>query len=137
MNSDQIVALYEESGLSVEEISEAASLEIEAVKLALASKSKAFAKEYQKNEDIFSKDEFDAAKLIMGNLLYADNESVRFRAAKFIVNEKLGRNDIKELNNVSLNVTNINLQLKKAKEAIEKGRNKIIEISPNLKELAS
>ena len=129
---DQIVTLYEVEGMSIEAIAESLGLEIESVKLALASSSPKYAKD---NKELFSDSDLANASLVMNSLLYSELDAVKYRASKFIINEKLGRNDNLKLlrsNLTNISINNINIQLLKAKEAIKRGKAKI----NNVKEIS-
>src|SRR2546430_16252446 len=127
MTNTQIVELYERGDMSIEDIAKEFSLEVEAVKMTLISGSTKYRRALKEEKELFTKSDLEAASQIMSSLLYAENEAVRYRASRFIINEKCGRNDVKELQNVNLNVNLINMQLSKAREAIERGKCKVIE----------
>ena len=131
----QIVELYENSDMEPITIAEALGLEEESVKMVLIGSSSKFRKEAKNNSKLFSDDDFNLAKQRMAQLLWADNEGVALRASKFIINENLGRNDVATMKMLNVNVNLINAQMVAAKEAINKGKNKIIDIPEEVKHL--
>lgn len=127
MNNHQIISLYEQ-GLEIETIAQLAQLEVETIKLLLISESSKYRKEVKEGKASFGDEDMEAAVSTMSSIMkHAENEGVRFRAAKFIYNEKLGRNNLNDLKNLNVNVNMINIQMEKAKEALRRGKEKIIE----------
>ena len=129
----QICTLYDEVGLSPKQISDELELAEESVKMVLQKYSAKFRQEESANslqkpeEKEFTTDEFTAAKQAIASLLYAEHEGTRLRAAKFIVNENKGRNDVKQAintlyKNSSFNVLIINQQLERARQALENSK---------------
>src|SRR6266581_6275950 len=92
----QIKVLYEEVGLSVEQIAEDQSLEVSAVKIILNKVSFKYRRSLKEYEETCTEDDYTAAKQAISSLLYAEHEGTRLRAAKFVVNEVKGRNDVLE-----------------------------------------
>ena len=125
----QITSLYEQ-GVSVEDISSELDLEIEAVKTALAQHSSKYRQNLKQNEEVFSDQDFELARDALKSCLYSEEDSTRFRAARFIINERKGRNDlVKNLQQIgSMNILIINRQMLKAKQALEKSKSEIIDI---------
>lgn len=118
----QVVSLYEESGLDPEQIAEALDLEVSAVKFCLTAHSVSYRKmlnsqEKQELPGDFLDEDFSNAANAIKELIFSEDDHIRYRAAKFIYNEKKGRNDLKEINSVNFNVHLINEQMRKAIEA--------------------
>lgn len=128
--SQSILEAYETLGLSVSDISEQNGLEPDSVKAVLYQFSRKYRdslkdtisasckenKDYLKES--FGRDSYSAAKEAIAGLLYtADCDAVRFRAAKFVIDEEKGRNDMKALQGVNINVGLINEQILKARAA--------------------
>ena len=143
----QITELYENSNLTSEQISCELELCEESVKMVLQKYSPKFrmeesSKSLQETKDKeFTTDEFTAAKQAIASLLYAEHEGTRLRAAKFIVNENKGRNDVKQAintlyKNSSFNVLIINEQLSRARQALENSK-KLAEVSEKIIDVAS
>lgn len=104
----------------------------DAILLILASESSKFRSQAKKDCTLFSKDTKDSAAMVMEELLSAEQESVRYRAAKFIINECAGRNDVnvQSFKGLNVNIMNINLRLQKAKEA--KNKAKFIDVESSI-----
>lgn len=115
MTNQQIVKLYEDSNLAIEELASVFSIEPEAVKLALVNGSTKYRAELKKDPSLFTEADLDSAVMTMNQLLTAEQEGVRYRAAKFIINEKKGRHDIKNVKNLNLNVNIFNDQMRMEK----------------------
>lgn len=132
MNSNaQIVALYEDIAepMSVADICKATDLDEVTVKMALAQGSPKYNKELQNNAEEFNATDKDMAKMVLKQLmLTAETPNVRFRAARLIFDEAKGRNDLKGVKNVNVNVTLIKQMMDEVKMAAEKAVNKTIDI---------
>lgn len=137
----QIVQMYEELDLSPGEIAETLEIDEQAVHLTLASNSVKFRKEKaiekagndssyaQVNADLFTKGDVDEAAAVIANLCkFSEDEHIQMRAANFIINEAKGRHDLKHIKNLNLNVTLINDQMKRAREAKERAKSKVIDV---------
>lgn len=121
MSRDQVIQLYED-GVPIEDLAKEFFVEPEAIKVVLASGSVKY-REGIKDKKIFTEDTVEHAKMVMGDLLHAENESVKYRASKFIINESEGRNTVnKTLGQVNLNLTLINQHFQKAREAINRAK---------------
>jgi len=131
----QCVALYSQ-GINVEDIGEELNLEKEAVKLVLTQHSPEYRSAIKKNSDTLTDQDYELAKEALKSCLWSEEDSTKFRAARFIINEIKGRNDvIKNLQQVnSINVLVINSQMRKAKAALEKS--KMIDIESSTEKAA-
>lgn len=119
MTKEQIVTLYDESGISVEDLSSEFHMPIDVIRIALASGSSKYRNEI-KSGKIFADDVVENAKMVMGQLLMSENDSVRYRAGKFIINESEGRHSVAtQMGGMTFNLNLINEQFSKAKRAIE------------------
>lgn len=135
----QIVAAYEQAGLSPQDISEQFGWEVEAVKAVLMSCSPKFYKlvvaQQKATEDpspkiaseeapLFNAQEVDEAKRAIANLVTStEDDHIKLMASKFVINEAKGRHDVKTLKHATFNISLINERMLKAKqvqqEAIE------------------
>lgn len=122
MTNQQIVSLYEGSGLSLKELSEVFSMEEETIKLALVQGSSKYREELKKDPTLFNDGDLQSAVMTMTQLLTAEEEGVKFRAAKFIINEKMGRHNIKNVQQLNINVNLFNDKMKKAKLAADRAK---------------
>lgn len=143
ISAKQIVELYEASdGLSPEDIvSCCPGLELGAVKLALAQNSKVYREKVKNSEAKFTDDDFSLAHQVMvGLMASSEMDNVKFRAAKFVINENKGRHDVQALSGLNINMNQINVQLADIQRLKEKAMNKVIDIDPEhekLKEIAA
>ncbi len=136
MLNQQIKQLYETGEMEPLQIADVLSLDEHSVKMVLISSSPKFRKQAKKNKSLFTDSDMDMAKQKMVGLIYSEHDNVSFRAAKFIINENSGRHDIKNVQNLNVNINLLNDQLVNAKKAIENGKNKIIDIPSEVSHLA-
>lgn len=124
MSNEQIVSLYEGAELTVEELAnEFCDGNVTLVKMALIAGSSKYRSLARKSKDeTFTDADFEEAKFIMKSCLFAENEAVKYRAAKYIIDDKRGRHDLTVVKDANVNVTLVNLQLQRAMKAVEKGR---------------
>lgn len=130
MISEQIKTLYEIEKLSLQDIAEQLDTPLDTVKIALLQYSPKFREDIKtdKTKD-FTDDELEVAKQAISRLMYAEDDNIAFKAAKFIFQERKGRNDPRTLiKNVNLNVTLINTQMQKAREAKQRAVKEEIEV---------
>ncbi len=129
--ASQLVTLFEDCGLTPEQISQDQEIDISVVKLALSQHSTIYRAALREQEETFSEDEYTAAKQAIASLIYAEDEATRLRASKFIVDEVKGRNAIVSkrtgaiLGNgtpTTFNILIINQQMQRAREALEKSK---------------
>lgn len=91
--TQQIVTLYEQDEIAPEMIAEMLELDSTAIKTALMQNSPRFRKDVKDGVKEFTETDYTRAKQVIANLLDSENDSVRLRAAKFVVDENKGRND--------------------------------------------
>ncbi len=128
LSNDQIVALYDKSGISVDKIAELFELPQDVIIMALAGKSSKFREDYKDDECIFPKDTQKLAAAVMSECLHEQDANIRIRAAKFIINEAKGRHDVSNFKNLNVNVNILNDHYSKAMAAIQKSKEqKVVE----------
>lgn len=144
MNSNaQIVALYDHptEPMSVEEICNATELDEVTVKTALLQGSAKYNNALRTSNEEFSDQDKEMAKMVMKQLmLTSESPQVKARMAKYIYEEKKGRNDIKGLRNVNINVSLFNQTIQQVEKAVKHAAHKTIDIDPrhvHLKEIAA
>ena len=143
-----IVQMFEELEMSPNEIALDLDYEEAAVKLILASKSKKYREScfdprtkelkevshstLQGDSFLFTADDKELAKSAILELASnSDNDGVRLKASKTIIDEYLGRNNKATLRDLQININVLNETIIKAKRAKEAARNKVIDISPS------
>lgn len=129
--SKQIITMFEDLGLSVEEIAEQQELNVVAVKAALLQGSRKYRElnnshSSQDNlpaDDAFTASEEQACRQVIYDLAVgSDDEKVRLRAARYIRDDKKGRLDKVDLGKLNINVVVFNEALAKARAAKERAR---------------
>lgn len=131
----QIIKLYEDAdGLTPEEICLACpGLEIEAVKSALLNGSRIYRERLKAKKEFITEDEHDLIKQgLMALAFSAENEHVKFRTLKYLHEEKTGRNDVRALTGVNINMNSLNVQLEEIKRLREESLKpkQIIDVEP-------
>ncbi len=138
MTSDdtQIIEAYETLNLEPSEIASQLGWSEDAVRLVLATKSRRYYETMnniqktpgpapqsdsqiapQGDSKTFHEQVYEQAVEVAGSLLHADDENIRARMAKFIINENKGRHDKKQLNIGQLNISIINERMQAVREA--------------------
>lgn len=119
--NEQIVAAFEDSCMSPEDIAQSLGFDLLAVKAVLLQNCPSYRKSAKKDDALqFTENEAEEMKGIILNIARyeEDDQSLKFKAAKFILEDKKGRLDIgKQMNTLNINVLDFNAQLKKAIEA--------------------
>lgn len=139
--NSQIITLYESDNMTIEDIAIGLQLEKEQVELALAQGSVKYRKDVKENPELFSKSTLELARMKMEECLQAETEDGRpdyhviYRASKFVINEAKGRHDIKAVQNLHINVGSLTMQVKNAKEALKRAKEKVIDIPMEAKQL--
>lgn len=130
MNSanQQIVAAYEsDPNITFDTLCQAfPDYDPAAIKIVLAAGSPKFQALQKKAEgdQYFNSDVAELAVATMASLL--SDEKHAFRAAKYILDDRKGRHDIRALKNVNIIKIDVAERMKKAKEAVEKSRSQPI-----------
>lgn len=138
----QIVDMFENLDLSPDQISASLDIEKGAVELVLVGNSSKYRSQLAAiqnngvvntttlaNTNLFNNDEVQEAARVFISQMMSDDEHIRQRAAKFIINEAKGRNDTKNVKNITqVNVNIVNEQMLRARQAKEDARNKKIEV---------
>lgn len=126
----QIVASYEDHGVTIEEIAANFGFSEEAVKILLGAKSSVYRAQVKAEviPDV-TDDDFDQVKAVMKSLLLSDQPNVQLKAARFLWDEKKNRNDpaatkASMLNGAVININVINEQMQKARVAVERAKTK-------------
>lgn len=138
MSNSQIIALYENDGLSPEEIQSAMpEYSIEAIRITLANNSAKYRRAIKKNSDLFNDEDLEMASGVMRELMITcDVPAVRYRSAKYVIDEKKGRHDKMKAGDMgNININLINLQLTNAQKALKRAREQIIDIPEESKAL--
>lgn len=119
MNPTTIKTAYEELELTPEEIAEDQGLELGAVKACLKQNSPKFNRGVKSGtEEDISDEEY---KQILGAYkqlaLYSENDFVRERSLRQLINEKKGRLDKKEITSLKVNVILVNQMIQQTRAA--------------------
>lgn len=134
----QVLTAYEQCNMSPEDISLDLGYALEAVKLCLLQNSKKYKALVTTkdgdfaNRELFDENDVALAKRTMKELCIASEvDSVRFKAAEFIINEKMGRNDVKALQATGVSISQFNDMMQKARSAMEAAKRKarVIDVS--------
>ena len=135
----QIVTLYEHptESLSVKEISEATGLDELCIKLSLNNYSPKYRNSQRtSNDEEFTDEDKESVKQTLRYLSQQfDAPHVAFRAAKYIYEEKKGRNDTKGLRHVNVNIALFNQTRAEVERAERIAMSKVIEIPAEHKHL--
>jgi len=120
----EIVTRYDDLGLTPEDIAADLSLETDAVRMVLSQYSANYKSSLRESGNterkVFNELVANRAASVMEQLLYAEDESVRYRAAKFVIDEHRGRNDaavanMKAMQNVGIGILQLNTAVQKAR----------------------
>ena len=147
----QVISMYELASMSPNDIAEQLGYDLLAIKTTLASHSRIYRErmnqgdlacdsqgvvtQVKKEEDI-SDYEMSLLKQRMLDIALNDSEeqvATSFRAAKFLFNEKKGRNNVDGVKGLNVNINILNQGLQQAREAMRRvmsgdgERNKVIE----------
>ena len=115
--SQQIITCYEELGMSIDEIAAAGHGDPVAIKAVLLQWSQKYREEMKVNKAIdFTEEDHDQVLAVIRNAaLFAEDEHLRFRAAKYIRDDKKGRLDLnKGLKNLNISLQTFTLHLERA-----------------------
>lgn len=123
----EIITRYEDLSMSVDEIAGDLELESDAVRLSLTQHSATYrsmirhgSAENGGESRVFNDLIATRAAKVMEQLLDSDEDQVRFRAARFVIDEHKGRNDaairgLKAAQQLGVSVLQINEAIKKAR----------------------
>lgn len=118
--NEQIVALFEDNGISPEQIAGQFGYEVSAVKAILFQNSKLFRKEAKTNDaHKFSDQEAEEMRqIILGIARYSEDDTLRLKAATYVRDDHLGRKEIQSaqpgMQNLQLHITQIATTVEKA-----------------------
>ncbi len=73
-----------------------------------------------KQAPLFDEQDVTQAKMVISSLMYGEVEAVKFRAARFIIDEAKGRNDLKLIRDVGVPIALINDRIRNARIARER-----------------
>jgi hypothetical protein len=118
----QIIVLFEDNGMSPEEIARIEELDVRAVKSLLFAKSGKYREMIgeQKEPNEFTEDDNALAlKVIKRIAEYSEDDNTALKAAQFIRNDKKGRLDNRTgLKGLNININVLNEHFAKAAEAL-------------------
>ncbi len=130
--SNQYVVASYAQGITPEEIAEDTGWELEAVKMALLQDSPLYRERALAgrgdnlalaDEAVFSKRDLTMAKNTIKQLCQeSEIDSVKFKAAEFIVNEYKGRNDLRMLKNSGFSIVMVSESMSRAREAMHRDK---------------
>lgn len=137
-SNQQIISAYEDLGMSPDEIAQDQDLDVAAVKATLIQFSSRFRKDVKADDALdFTEDQVRRATDVILHLAqYSEDENLRFRAARYIRDDKKGRLDvIKQMTGLNINVLTINEQMQKAISAVNRAKGSIEVTSSVTKQL--
>lgn len=120
-----IVQSFESLGMTPEEIAEAEDLDLSAVKGILMQNSAKYRKACKKDVDFcFSDDEAMAAKQAIVEIMrYTDDDNLKLRAAKYLLDDKKGRLDVvKQQTGLNVNILQFNEHMQQALAAVQRSK---------------
>ena len=126
----QIRVAFEEAGMTPIEIADEFQMEVEAVKLALEASSSAYRKQCVKQPE-----EEDETLAVIRRIMLVnadENPNVALKAAKYLRDEKKGRNDAKAGMNKSaggINVIVFNDMLAESRRRVAEMKSKLIDVA--------
>ena len=128
--NNQIIALFEDSGMTPEDIALELGMELASIKAVLLSFSQVYREREDKGREDVSEDEYQDILAAYKRLaLYGEHEHVRERALRNLINEKKGRNEVKSMvkGDQTINVVILNQSIIAARKAKEKLLNSLNE----------
>ena len=138
ISNQAIVTLYEDNGLTPEQIAEAQQYDVAAVKAVLMAHSVQYRKALRNGEeDGFNNDEELRARQTIAHIAqYAEDDNLRLRASIYIRNDKKGRLDVaKKTNGLNINITMLNQFIQQASKRVEESKQKVIELTESEQKL--
>ena len=139
----EIKTRYEDLSMSVTDIAEDMGLEQDAVRLSLTGNSAAYRNTLRRGAGeeraLFNDMILKRAAATMEQLMDSPEESVRFRASKFVIDEIKGRNDaavrgLAATQNLGIGVQALNEALRAARMSIARVREGAIDVSSKTSE---
>lgn len=124
-SNQQIIEAFETLGLTPEGIAEEFDFDLTMVKAILMQYSSQFRMAARGNNELdFDDNEAKQIRdVILNTALYSEDEHLRFKAAKYIRDDKKGRLDLgTALKGLNINVVQINDRMQKAFEAVERSK---------------
>jgi hypothetical protein len=131
--NQSIVTAFEELGMTPEQIAEEYNLEIESIKATLMQFSSVFRQNAKKDDQLnFTDQELIAANQTIAQIMqYSEDDNLRLRAARYLRDDKKGRLDAVKMAGLNINVLQFNVQLQKARKAIQESAARIIDLQPH------
>ena len=120
----RILSMYENLGCSVEEIAAETDKEPLLIKSVLAQHSRRFTEAAARGDSAaeadVSEDDFRLVKETMRNLLYSEEDGIRYKAAQFLWDEKKGRREavLKQVGGMHITINTFNQHLIEARERL-------------------
>ena len=117
----RLLSLFENLGLSLDQIAAEESIPEAEVKAVLYQHSRQYrdSVDKEKSREDISDEEFQALLYTYKEIaMHAEDDSVREKALRFLINEKKGRNDADKHRPITVNVAMINDRLEAARSAI-------------------
>lgn len=121
-----ILKQYDEHAMSIEDIvaESEGEYEVESVKAVLAQYSRKYRdalKGDSRNRLDFTDDEAEMAKQAIADIMQStEDDYLKFRTAKYMLDDKKGRLDAANMKNVNIDIMTFNIHIKQAKEARER-----------------
>jgi hypothetical protein len=122
--NQNIITAFEDLHMSPEQIAQEFDADIIAIKACLSQFCPAFRKAAKADPLLdFSDDELQEANRAISHLLHSDDDNIRFRAAKYLRNDKKGRLDgVNGIKTMNLNVLMFNERLQQARSAKDRSK---------------
>jgi hypothetical protein len=119
--------------MTPEQIAEEYNLEIESIKATLMQFSSVFRQNAKKDDQLnFTDQELIAANQTIAQIMqYSEDDNLRLRAARYLRDDKKGRLDAVKMAGLNINVLQFNVQLQKARKAIQESAARIIDLQPH------
>jgi hypothetical protein len=131
----RVITLWEDCGMSVEQIAQDEGLEIGAIKASLLMFSAKYRAESKEKVELdFTDDELVVAnRTLVQTMTNTDDENLKVRCARYIRQDKKGRLDKQTFGKLNINVYQFNLDMQKARKALESAKEKVIEMPSDAK----
>lgn len=124
--SQQIVTAYEDLGMTIDEIAAQGLGEPVAIKAVLLQWSQKYREDTKTNKscDFTDEDHDQVLAVIRNAAMYAEDEHLRFRAAKYIRDDKKGRLDLNRgFKNLNISLQTFTVHLERANKIIARREN--------------